>query len=171
MKILSLTKIIAAATLISLSFGASSFAKKTSANNELNFDSDPFLEMNKDMIKEMELIQKHINSMHKQMEKNFEEARKNAVKGSQTDVLKTEDKENYYYELKFAGLKKEDIAVSIKNNILTFSGEELKTKNNKANSAASFYYSFSIPSYNNKQEPEILRQDNKITVKLKKLEK
>ncbi|MBM5782429.1 MAG: Hsp20/alpha crystallin family protein [Pelagibacterales bacterium] len=154
------------------------------ANNEFDwnivqqhhqiFENDPFFQTN-GIFAEVAEMEKQMNKMfanhQKNMQKLFHEAKESGKINSQSSVLKNEDEKTYYYELNFSGFKKEDIAIKIENNSLTFSAKKEDNKidkdsEKKANS--SFYYSFSLPKYNNKTEPEIIKEDNKITVKLQK---
>ncbi len=126
--------------------------------------------------KEMQLAQKSINEVfenhRKKINQAFKESESKANKNSSaTSVLKREDNQNYYYELSFTGFNKEDILVTIKSGFLTFSAKnekENKSKDQKSYAAAKFNYSFSLPEYDEKKEPEILRQEDKIVVKLAK---
>ena len=147
-------------------------------NHQKIFDSDAFFNQSS-VFKEMEVMEKKMNDVfknhQKQMEKiskNLEKARDNADSSS-SQVVSKEDDVSYSYELNFSGFKKEDISVVIKDNILTFKAQnkkDLGSKNQKYSSSADFYYSLSIPQYDVKKDPEIVREDNKITVKLFKLE-
>jgi HSP20 family molecular chaperone IbpA len=108
------------------------------------------------------------------MENIFAQAQKNGEL-NQTSVSSREDENFYYYELNFSGFNKEEISVKIENNSLTFAAQNKKEisqvkkedKNHK-DSSSSFYYSFSLTQFDNKKEPKIIRQDNKIIVKLSK---
>ena len=122
---------------------------------------------------EMREMQNRMNDIfanhQRQMSQAFEEANKNN-NAARTSVSKKEDDKNYYYELNFAGFKKEDIVVSIKNDLLTFSAEKKKESDdkNKQSYASNFYYSFSIPKRDENVEPEISKQDDKVVVKFVK---
>ena len=136
-----------------------------------------------DIFKEMTQMQKNMDTMfenhHKRIVKMIDEAKKNSLKNGakntanaqRTSVISREDKDNYYYDLSFFGFKKEDISVAIKDNNLSFSlqkNQNNDTKDQKLQSSSSFYYSFSVPEHNNKIEPEIIKQDDKIVVKFVK---
>ena len=122
---------------------------------------------------EMKEMQNRMNDIfanhQKQISQAFEESKKNN-NTTKTSASKKEDDKNYYYELNFAGFKKEDIVVSIKNNLLTFSAEKKKESDdkNKQSYASNFYYSFSIPKRDENVEPEISKQDDKVVVKFVK---
>ncbi len=138
------------------------------------FENDPFFQAN-GIFAEMAEMEKQMNKMfvnhQKNMQKLFHEAKDSGKINSQSSVIKNEDEKTHYYELNFSGFKKEDIAIKIENNSLTFSAKKEGEKTNKdyeKKAQSSFYYSFSLPKYDNKKEPEIVREDNKIIVKLQK---
>jgi HSP20 family protein len=131
----------------------------------------------KGMFAEMDNMKKKINQAFQAHQKHMvdvmKEAQKNGANVSKTSVSNREDDQNYYYQLNFSGFKKEDVAVEIKDNVLTFSAkneQENDDKKQKFSSASSFKYSFSVPEYNTKKEPEIVRENDKITVKFAKKE-
>ena len=119
-----------------------------------------------------------IEAMQKQMEKTFADHRKHANEildssnlTNKSKVSSIEDDKNYFYQLDFSGFKKEDIVVSVNNNSVSFSAENKKFKSDKAQEQqvqGSFYYSFLVPQYDGKKEPEIIRKDNQVIVKLAK---
>ncbi len=128
---------------------------------------------NDDIFSEMRQMQERIDKIfldhQNYMSKVLSESDNN--NSTKTYISKKEDDENYYYELNFAGLKKEDIVVIIKDNNLTFSAEKKSAKSENKNQeqyASNFYYSFSIPKINQKVEPQIIKEENKIIVTLKK---
>lgn len=138
------------------------------------FEQDPFFSEN-DIFTEIAAMEKRMNEIfvnhHKNMQKIFNEANKSQNSKSQTSIKKSEDDKNYYYELNFYGFKKEEVAVKIENNSLSFAAknqENTSDKEVKSQSKASFYYSFSLPKYNEKIEPKIVREDNKIVVSFEK---
>jgi len=119
-----------------------------------------------------------IEAMQKEMEKTFADHRKRVKEifdssnvANKSKVSSTEDEKNYFYQLEFFGFKKEDIVVNVNNNSVNFSAENKKFKSDKnqdQQAQASFYYSFLVPQYDDKKEPEIIRKDNQVTVKLAK---
>ncbi len=122
------------------------------------------------MAHEIDAMEKRMNETlenhQKRMREVFSEAQK---KGGKTSVSSTEDNDSFIYELNFSGFTKEEINVSMKDNVLTFFADKEKDKNDKVAVASSFSYSFLIPpQYDKKIEPEITRQDDKIVVKLVK---
>ena len=118
--------------------------------------------------KEMSLMQKNMNEMfehHKSFMKKISNPNKSS--NSFTSVTRKEDDNFFYYELKFTKFDKDEVIVGIENDTLTFSGVN-KEKEKKKTQEISFYYSFSIPSFDKSVKPEIKREKDKIMVKLKK---
>ena len=92
-----------------------------------------------------------------------------AEKRRWSKVTAKQDDISYIYELSFAGFDKDNISISIKNNILTLSArqkEKSKSKQHQLYSDANFYYSFAVPKH--KGKPDIVRKNNKIIVTLSK---
>lgn len=128
------------------------------------------------VFKEMEMMEKRMNKVfighRKAMEEAFKKAEKNSGQVTKAEISNHEDADIYFYELSFSGFKKEEIQVLIKDNILTFSAQQKlnnEKKNQEFHSSSDFYYSFLVPKYDVKKAPEIIREDNKILVKLFKL--
>ena len=124
---------------------------------------------------EMEAMEKRMNDIfkanHEHMKAVFDQANKGNVQMNRAAISTKEDNNFYYYELNFSGFNKQDIVVGIKDNILTFlaqSKKENKDKKQKSESSSNFHYSFLVPEYDLKKDPEIIREENKITVKLSK---
>ena len=124
---------------------------------------------------EMEAMEKRMNDIfkanHEHMKAVFDQASKGNVQMNRAAISTKEDNNFYYYELNFSGFNKQDIAVGIKDNILTFLAQnkkENKDKKQKSESSSNFHYSFLVPEYDLKKDPEIIREENKITVKLSK---
>ncbi len=133
--------------------------------------SDAFA--NDDIFAEME-------KMHQAMEHNFAKHQERMAKifselnksdSNNTKITNSQDDQNYYYQLDFKGFKTDEIQVSVKNNIISFVGERKDEKNDKnksTNSSQNFRYSFSTPNYDLSKEPEIIKKDQQIIVKLAK---
>ncbi len=105
----------------------------------------------------------------------FGEAREDGVDINRSALSRTEDADNYIYELKFSGFKKEDVVASVRNGVVTFSAEKkagekagFGGENQAASPSSKFHYSFPTPQYDVKKEPEIIRKDDTIVVKLSK---
>ncbi len=128
------------------------------------FANDGFFE-------EMHQMEKEMDRVFAKQEKQMQEAFAKADQGNKSKVSTKEDAENYYYQLEFSGFKKEEILVSVKNNVVNFSAENKKSehsKNQDLQDNMSFHYSFLATQYDSKKEPEIIREDNKVIVKLAK---
>ena len=130
---------------------------------------------NRAIFAEMDAMEKRMNDVfrahHEYMKSVFDRAAKGNAEINQANVFLKEDNNFYYYELNFSGFKKQDVAVGIKDNILTFSAQSKKEQDNKkqkSQSSSNFHYSLMVPEYNSKKDPEIIREDNKIIVKLSK---
>ncbi len=142
-------------------------------DEELNFenrwafdDSGIFKEM-EEMQKKMKIIfdnhQKQLQILQKEFDKTSNKASKSKIAFSEVD-------DGYIYELTFSGFQKEEVVINVENNnLLIFannqknSGLELE---NKKESVNSFYYSFSLPDFDRSKQPEIMKLENKIIVKL-----
>lgn len=133
--------------------------------SSIAFADDDFFDQIEEMEKEMAQHRKNIRKV-------FEDAEKKSAASSTSKVYSSEDDKNYFYHLDFLGFKKEEIVVGIKDNSVSFSAESKKSGEDKNNSVSShstsFHYSFSVPQYDTKKEPEIIRKDNQIVVKLAK---
>jgi HSP20 family molecular chaperone IbpA len=120
---------------------------------------------------EMQKIMEKQSQQHRERLQNaFKNSEPNNSLTSKTKVSSNEDEDNYYYELEFFGVKKEEINVAIHDNILTFSATQ-KVEKNKKFSGANFYYSLAAGDFDKAVEPEIRRMDDRIIVKLKKNKK
>lgn len=87
-------------------------------------------------------------------------------------VSTREDDKNYFYELKFSGFDKDEIMVKTDNGMINFSAntkKEVNDKSRKSSTSSSFSYSFVVPNYDKKVKPEIIKEDDRITVKFTKL--
>ena len=142
-------------------------------DEELNFenrwafdDSGIFKEM-EEMQKKMKIIfdnhQKQLQILQKEFDKTGNKPSKSKINFSEVD-------DGYIYELTFSGFQKEEVVINVENNnLLIFannqknSGLELE---NKQESVNSFYYSFSLPDFDRSKQPEIMKLENKIIVKL-----
>lgn len=129
------------------------------------FNSDSIFDEMEEMQDRMDQM---IKSHHKHMNDLFKKTNKDFGNSNHSSIKSREDENTYYYELNFWGTKKENVSVEIKNGNLTFrAAEEKNDETNKSRLSNNFYYSFSLPK-NIVGEPEISREDNKITVKLTK---
>ena len=140
---------------------------------ELNFenrwafdDSGIFKEM-EEMQKKMKIIfdnhQKQLQTLQKEFDKTGNKPSKSKINFSEVD-------DGYIYELTFSGFQKEEVVINVENNnLLIFAnnqknvGLELENKKETVNS---FYYSFSLPDFDRNKQPEIMKLENKIIIKL-----
>ena len=132
------------------------------------FSHDIFADMD-EMEKEMDRAFERHHNLMKKMFKNAHSSFKNHT-SSNASLLVNQNDKNYKYVLKFSDFKKEDIVVGVSNGILIISAKNnssSKDKNGVANQASSFYYSLALPN-DAKGDPEIIREDKKITVKFAK---
>lgn len=99
---------------------------------------------------------------------NFRENVKDSLgeNSANAQVSYHEDDKNYFYELNFSGFNKDEIAVKV-DKMINFSAKT-KSEDKKSSSTSSFDYSFSIPDYDKKVKPEIIKEDKKVIVKLAK---
>lgn len=161
-----------------LQIWSDSFEKTMEEHRKLltSMDQDPFDENSEGIFAEMNEMQKRMNEIfanqHKQMAKIFlDGSRKKNIKSENSSVMTKQDDNFYYYELSFSGFDKDKVLVSMKNGFLTFAANkdgEFKDKKSESKNASSFRYSFSIPAYNEKIDPEITKMDDKIVVKFAK---
>ncbi len=138
---------------------------------------DPFADfenLNKSFAAHFEEMEKLMEKQRQQHRKLMQEAFKNADSknslASATSVKSNEDDENFYYELQFSGVKKEEINVALKDNILTFAATQ-KNEKDKKFVGTNFYYSFTVADFDKSAEPDVRRLDDRIIVKLKKNKK
>jgi HSP20 family molecular chaperone IbpA len=133
-----------------------------------------------DVFAEMEAMEKQLSealeNQQKMMRKMFEEA-KNMQFGGKTggvSLANYQDENFYTYELNFSSFKKEDILVNVTERILTISAENenVSTDKKKVEMQLSnnFFYSMTIPT-DADAEPQIKREEGKIIVKFKKVQK
>jgi len=110
---------------------------------------------------------------HRQiMRQNFAENEKlgNPSKLSkiQASLQHFEDEKSHNFELKFSGIKSEEINVLIEKNYLIFNSKKDDKQSTQSSSSADFYYASYLPEYDEKISPEIVKTNEKISVKLLK---
>ncbi len=144
-----------------------------------DFDDDFFQNFD-EMHEKMEQAFKN----HRQiMRQNFVENEKlfdnSKISKIQASLQHFEDEKSHNFELKFLGIKPEEITVLIEKNYLVFSSKKADIISTKiedtatqSSSSADFYYATYLPKYDEKISPEIIKNNEKISVKLlKKIEK
>ena len=142
---------------------------------EDNFFAD-FDEMNERMERAFD---NHRKIMRRTLEENEKLVDNSKISKIQTSLQHFEDEKSHNFELKFLGIKPEEINVLIEKNYLVFSTKKadiISTKNEdiftQSSSSADFYYATYLPKYDEKISPEIIKNNEKISVKLlKKIEK
>lgn len=121
----------------------------------------------RDVFEEMQVIERRLDNM---MEANrqhmMNQDRSQMIHNNvfQSNIISKQDNDYYCYELSFSGFKKKDINIKVKDGILTLSSESKEHDGSMSN----FYYSFSLPEYDLKKEPQIIRNDGQIIVKFSK---
>ncbi len=128
-----------------------------------------------DIFSEMEEMEKVMHESFIAHQKMMQKAFANIEKSNDTKftsrVSNSSDNNNYYYQLDFSGFKKEEILVSVKDNVVSFSAKSSETKSSEdssSNASTQFHYSFLAPEYDHKSDPEIIKKDNQIIVRLAK---
>ena len=128
------------------------------------------------------------NAMHERMERSFKNHRQTIrqafqennkiLENSESSKIQAslqhfEDEKSHNFELKFVGIKPEEINVLIEKNYLIFSSKKtdiVSAKNEEqsiqSSSNADFYYANYLPEYDEKISPEIIKNNEKISVKL-----
>ena len=128
------------------------------------------------------------DEMHERMERSFKNHRKmmrqafeeneKLINNSKTAKIQAslqhfEDEKTHNFELQFSGIKPEEINVLIEKNYLIFSSKKtdiVSAKNEEqsiqSSSNADFYYANYLPEYDEKISPEIIKNNEKISVKL-----
>jgi HSP20 family molecular chaperone IbpA len=113
------------------------------------------------------------------MRQTFEENNKildnSKISKIQASLQHFEDEKSHNFELQFSGIKPDEINVLIEKNYLVFSSKKadiVSTKDDKqsthSSSSADFYYASHLPEYDEKISPEIIKTNEKISVKLLK---
>jgi HSP20 family molecular chaperone IbpA len=140
-----------------------------------DFNDDFFAEFD-EMHEKME---RAFKNHHQIMRQTFEENNKildnSKISKIQASLQHFEDEKSHNFELKFSGIKPEEINVLIEKNYLIFSSKKsdiVSTKDNNqsthSSSSTNFYYASYLPEYDEKISPEIIKTNEKISVKLLK---
>jgi len=135
-------------------------------------DEDFFNEFDEIHYRMEKAMQQHRKAMEKAFSQEFDT---DQVSGSKASLRQLEDEKFYNYELQISGLNPQDINVLFENGYLIFSSNKTDIVNNQnqdktlqsANSS-SFYYATNLPDYDEKITPEIIKTNDKISVKLTK---
>jgi len=144
-----------------------------------NFDEDFEEDFFADFDAMHERMERSFKNHRQMMRQAFEENNKilDNSKSSkiQASLQHFEDEKSHNFELKFLGIKPEEINVLIDKNYLIFSSKKaeiVSAKNEEqsiqSSSNADFYYANYLPEYDEKISPEIIKNNEKISVKLLK---
>jgi len=135
-------------------------------------DEDFFNEFDEIHYRMEKAMQQHRKAMEKAFSQEFDT---DQVSGSKASLRQLEDEKFYNYELQISGLNPQDINVLFENGYLIFSSNKTDILNNQKEdnamqsaSSSSFYYATNLPDYDKKTTPEIIKTNDKISVKLTK---
>ncbi len=144
-------------------------------NFEEDFEEDFFADFD-EMHERMERsFKNHRQMMRQAFEENNKILDNSKSSKIQASLQHFEDEKSHNFELKFLGIKPEEINVLIEKNYLIFSSKKadiVSTKDGEmstqSSSNADFYYANYLPEYDEKISPEIIKNNEKISVKLLK---
>ena len=145
---------------------------KTNSHSRIfnDFNDDFFTEFDEVMYG---AFKHHRKMMRQAFEKNNKILENSKSSKIQASLQHFEDEKSHNFELKFAGIKPEEINVLIEKNYLIFSSKKaeiVSVKNEiqstQSSSSADFYYATNLPEYDEKISPEIIKTNEKISVKL-----
>lgn len=129
--------------------------------------------MHRTMLHHRKTMQKAFEEYYKENSKSENQRQLNKISAS----LNFSEDENFMnYELNFSGINPEQINVLTENNYLIFSAKQAditstSSENNlsQSSSSSNFYYAVNIGNFDEKTKAEITKTNDKILVKLKKL--
>ncbi len=145
--------------------------------HKTNSHSRIFNDFNDDFFTEFDEVmhgafKHHRKMMHKTFEENVDSSKISKIQAS---LQHFEDEKFHNFELQFSGIKPEEINVLIEKNYLVFSSKKaeiVSVKNEiqstQSSSSADFYYATNLPEYDEQITPEIVKNNEKISVKLLK---
>ena len=140
-----------------------------------DFDDDFFAEFD-EMHEKMEReFKNHRKIMHQSFEENGKIIDTSKISKIQASLQHFEDEKSHNFELQFSGIKPEEINVIFEKGYLVFSSKKAEIVSAKddnqsaqSSSSADFYYASYLPEYDEKIAPEIVKNNEKISVKLLK---
>jgi len=140
-----------------------------------DFDDDFFAEFD-EMHERMErAFKNHRKIMRQSFEENGKIIDNSKISKIQASLQHFEDEKSHNFELQFSGIKPEEINVIFEKGYLVFSSKKAEIVNTKddiqstqSSSSADFYYASYLPEYDEKITPEIVKNNEKISVKLLK---
>ena len=126
-----------------------------------------------------EKMERAFKNHRKIMRQSFEENGKiidtSKISKIQASLQHFEDEKSHNFELQFSGIKPEEINVIFEKGYLVFSSKKAEIVSAKddnqsaqSSSSADFYYASYLPEYDEKISPEIVKNNEKISVKLLK---
>ena len=126
-----------------------------------------------------EKMERAFKNHRKIMRQSFEENGKiidnSKISKIQASLQHFEDEKSHNFELQFSGIKPEEINVIFEKGYLVFSSKKAEIVSTKddnqyaqSSSSADFYYASYLPEYDEKISPEIVKNNEKISVKLLK---
>lgn len=140
-----------------------------------DFEADFFADFNAMHEKMERAFKAHRKMMRQAFEENNKILENSNSSKIQASLQHFEDEKSHNFELKFSGIKPEEINVLIEKNYLIFSSKKadiVSTKNEEqsiqSSSTADFYYATFLSEYDEKISPEIIKNNEKISVKLLK---
>jgi HSP20 family molecular chaperone IbpA len=140
-----------------------------------DFNDDFFAEFDEMHEKMERAFKNHRQIMQQAFEENNKILDNSKSSKIQASLQHFEDEKSHNFELKFSGIKPDEINVLIEKNYLIFSSKKadiVGTKDNnqstQSSSSADFYYASYLPEYDEKISPEIVKNNEKISVKLLK---
>ena len=138
-----------------------------------DFDEDFFQNFDEMHEKMEQAFKNHRQMMRQAFEENNKILDNSKSSKIQASLQHFEDENSHNFELKFLGIKPEEINVLIEKNYLIFSSKKaeiVSAKNEEqsiqSSSSADFYYATYLPKYDEKISPEIIKNNEKISVKL-----
>ena len=140
-----------------------------------DFDDDFFAEFDEMHEKMERAFKNHRKIMRQSFEENGKIIDTSKISKIQASLQNFEDEKSHNFELQFSGIKPEEINVIFEKGYLVFSSKKAEIVSTKddnqsvqSTSSADFYYASYLPEYDEKIAPEIVKNNEKISVKLLK---
>ena len=140
-----------------------------------DFDDDFFAEFDEMHEKMERAFKNHRKIMRQSFEENGKIIDTSKISKIQASLQHFEDEKSHNFELQFSGIKPEEINVIFEKGYLVFSSKKAEIVSTKddnqsaqSSSSADFYYASYLPEYDEKITPEIVKNNEKISVKLLK---
>ena len=140
-----------------------------------DFDDDFFAEFDEINERMERAFKNHRKIMHQSFEENGKIIDTSKISKIQASLQHFEDEKSHNFELQFSGIKPEEINVIFEKGYLVFSSKKAEIVSAKddnqsaqSSSSADFYYASYLPEYDEKISPEIVKNNEKISVKLLK---